>query len=73
MLDFGKFGFDASYQLVGLVLVVLQDALHLYFEQTQNVVACYLAVECILVHVCLACVSVAGRHTEHLILERLKL
>ena len=73
VLNVGKFCLDACYKFVGLVFVVFQYALHLYFEQTQNVVACDVAVECIFVHVGIASACVSGRHTEHLILERLKL
>ena len=73
VLNVGKFCLDACYKFVGLVFVVFQYALHLYFEQTQNVVACDVAVECIFIHVGIASACVSGRHTEHLILERLKL
>ena len=36
-------GLDAGHQLVGLLLVELQDALHLYLQQAQNVVLRHLA------------------------------
>ena len=53
----------ACYQFVGFVLVVFQDALHLYLEQSQNVVARNVAVERIL----------EVLHAEHLRLERFEL
>ena len=39
VLDFGDFGLDARNEFVGLGLVELQDAGHLDFEQTKQVVA----------------------------------
>ena len=45
VVDFLDVGFDACHQLVGLVFVEFQDALHLDFHEPQNVVACHLADE----------------------------
>ena len=40
-----NFCLDAGHQLVGLVLVELQDALHLNLQQTQYIVLCHLSYE----------------------------
>ena len=40
-----NFGLDAGHQFVGLVLVELQDALHLNLQQTQYIVLCHLSYE----------------------------
>ena len=63
VLYFRQLCLYACNQFVGLVLVVFQDALHLYLEQSQNVVARNVAVERIL----------EVLHSEHLRLERFEL
>ena len=45
VVDLGNVGLVSGDELVGLVLVVLQYALHLYLEQTQIVVAFHLSDE----------------------------
>ena len=75
VLYVGKFSLDACNEFVRLVLVVLQYALHLDFEQSQNVVASDFAVERILHHLLLHYAfsrSLAGRHTEYLVFEGFK-
>ena len=42
VVDILKFGLDLGHQLVGLVLVKLKNALHLYLHQSEDVVACHL-------------------------------
>ena len=50
VLDVGEFSLDTRHELVRLVLVILEDALHLYLEQTQDVVASDVAMEGIFHH-----------------------
>ena len=76
VLYVGKFCLDACYEFVGLVLVVLQYALHLDFEQSQNVVACDFAVERVFHHLLLHNAfsrSLGRRHPEYLVFERFEL
>ena len=76
VLYVGKFCLDACNEFVGLVLVVLQYALHLDFEQSQNVVACDFAVERVFHHLLLHNAfsrSLGRRHPEYLVFERFEL
>ena len=76
VLYVGKFCLDACNEFVGLVLVVLQYALHLDFEQSQNVIACDFAMERVFHHLLLhyAFSRILGRrHPEYLVFERFEL
>ena len=50
VLYVGEFSLDTRHEFVRLVLVILEDALHLYLEQAQDVVAGDVAMEGIFHH-----------------------
>ena len=68
VLYLSQFGFDFQQEVVGLVLIIFQDALHFDFKEFQNVLARYLSVECIL-HLAFS----VDYGCEELVLERLQL
>ena len=76
VLDVGEFSLDTRHQFVRLVLVILEDALHLYLEQAQDVVASDVAMEGVFHHHLLRLAFRIGalrRHLERLVLERFEL
>ena len=42
VLNIFQFGLNLRHQLVGLVFIKLQDALHLYLHEAKDIVACHL-------------------------------
>ena len=67
VLDFGKFCLDLHQQFISLILIIFKDALHLDFQQLENVIPGYLAMEGIFHHA--LAIHFGG---EELVFERLQ-
>ena len=68
VLDFGKFCLDFHQQFISLILIIFKDSLHLDFQQLEDIIPGYLAMEGIFHHA--LAIYFGG---EELVLERLQL